>query len=453
MKHMVRYFALAGMVACMNVPAIPQPPAPDVPLRVQVDYARFRGDEEHTYVELYYAFPHNALTYQKDTAGYKGGIELTVWVRTKDSVHFADRFMMPHTAHDLNQRPVNLISSSAMMLKEGDYSLVVIGKDVNDHSRRDSVGMTLTVKRMPTEHLALSDIEFASSIKKGKEGSPFYKNTFEVIPNVDGVFGDGSRCYYYAEAYNLKAGGDGSDLTLKTSVYNAVGRQVISRERPRKRSAESTVLVGDVEVGNLMGGTYTLMLTLEDSSKKPLTSSWKKFFVINTTLGVDSSLLRLDPSIILPVYSTLEEPELDEEFKIMRWEARDVERKQYEQLQGAEAKRKYLTEFWSRRPLGLRDQYFARVRHTNNAFPVMGREGYRTDRGRVFILYGPPDDIERHPNEAGSKPYEVWSYNNIQGGVTFVFVLKQDGGDYELVHSTHRDELQDENWARYARTN
>ena len=72
----------------------------------------------------------------------------------------------------------------------------------------------------------------------------------------------------------------------------------------------------------------------------------------------------------------------------------------------------------------------------------------KTDRGRVVIVYGQPDDIDRHPNETEVRPYEVWSYNNIQGGVIFVFVLRNAAGDYELVHSTHRDELHDENWDR-----
>jgi len=78
----------------------------------------------------------------------------------------------------------------------------------------------------------------------------------------------------------------------------------------------------------------------------------------------------------------------------------------------------------------------------------MGREGYRTDRGRVYIMYGPPDDNERHPNESDMRPYEIWSYHNIQGGVIFVFVQRSSTSEYELVHSTHRNELHDENWDR-----
>jgi hypothetical protein len=78
----------------------------------------------------------------------------------------------------------------------------------------------------------------------------------------------------------------------------------------------------------------------------------------------------------------------------------------------------------------------------------MGKKGYRTDRGRVYIVYGAPDDVERHPNESESRSYEIWTYNNVQGGVIFVFLQRDVSGDYELVHSTHRSELHDENWQR-----
>jgi hypothetical protein len=100
--------------------------------------------------------------------------------------------------------------------------------------------------------------------------------------------------------------------------------------------------------------------------------------------------------------------------------------------------------------VGARDEYMARVAYVNSAYSMLAREGYRTDRGRVYIVYGAPDDYERHPNEPDMKPYEIWSYNNIQGGVLFVFVQRNQGGDFELVHSTHRNELHDEDWQRYA---
>ncbi len=102
--------------------------------------------------------------------------------------------------------------------------------------------------------------------------------------------------------------------------------------------------------------------------------------------------------------------------------------------------------------MGLKEEYLKRVTTANRDFRVLGRDGYKTDRGRVYIQYGPPDDYDRHPNETNSRPYEIWTYHSIQGGVIFVFVERQSGGDHELVHSTHRNEISDQNWQRFALT-
>jgi GWxTD domain-containing protein len=177
-------------------------------------------------------------------------------------------------------------------------------------------------------------------------------------------------------------------------------------------------------------------------------STAKKFFVLNRELGIDSTLLSASTGVPLAEYMSMDESELDREFLWARWETLDAEKEQYESLKGVEAKRKFLSDFWRRRGPGFREEYLSRVAYSNANFNMMGRQGYRTDRGRVRIVYGAPDDIERHPNEGDSKPYEIWSYHNIQGGVIFVFVLRNEGGDYELVHSTHRNELHDENWDR-----
>jgi hypothetical protein len=90
-----------------------------------------------------------------------------------------------------------------------------------------------------------------------------------------------------------------------------------------------------------------------------------------------------------------------------------------------------------------------RVAHANQNYKVQNKEGWRTDRGRVYILYGEPDQITREPGAAGSKPYQTWSYFNIEKGVEFVFVDRLGNSDYQLVHSTKRGELQDEDWERF----
>jgi len=93
-------------------------------------------------------------------------------------------------------------------------------------------------------------------------------------------------------------------------------------------------------------------------------------------------------------------------------------------------------EFWKRRdptpetPRNeLMEEYYLRVDYSDEKYSTH-RPGWETDRGRVYIMYGEPTDIERHPFESGSRPYEIWYYHNLNR--RFVFVDYTGFGDYTL---------------------
>ena len=425
------------------------------PMRLHVDYARFRGDEKNMFVEIYYSFPEGSITYKWEAEEFKGGAEITAIVMQKDSMVYGDRWLVPHVVKDTTtlRSGMNLVGLTGVGLPEGEYLLKVIGKDRNNLMRQDSVSMRLPVKMLGQDRMQISDVELASNIRtQGNKTSPFYKNTLEVIPSPEGLFSEDQKCFYYAEAYNLLGPGVGREYFVKMVVYDAAGHEVVSRERERKPVAESTVLVDNLAIGQMKSGTYSLLIGLLDTTKKVISSTGRKFFVYNRKLGTDSTLFLSATSGSFGEYAGVEETELDREFDWARYEATDVEKAQFKKLKSVDAKRKYLSDFWHKRPLGFKEEYLKRVAHANSAFPVLGRPGYKTDRGRVYIMYGPPDDYERHPNESDLRPYEIWTFESIQGGVIFVFVQRTSGGDFELVHSTHRNELHDENWQQYIQT-
>ena len=451
-----RFIPLGLLVlAVVGIPAAGQTILPAESLRLYVDYARFRGDEKNVFVEVYYSFPQRSLTYKATGDGYKGGVVVTFMVMKNDSIVYGDKWAVPHTVKDsAGLRPgANLVGLTNLGLPEGEYVLKMLGRDDNNPSRRDSVMVRLPVKRIPDDRFAISDLELASAIRQqGNKSSPFYKNTLEVVPTPEGLYGEDQKCYYYAEAYNLLTAGAHAEYFVKTVVLDAVGREIVSRERAKKSSAESNVIVDNLAMDQFRSGTYSLIIGLLDSSKKVICSAGKKFFVYNNKLGVDSSLITGSHSGSLGEYAGVAEADLDREFDWAKYEATDAEKAQYKALRDIDAKRKFLADFWQRRPLGFKQEYLSRVAHCNSAFSVMGRQGYLTDRGRVYIVYGPPDDCDRHPNESEYRPYEIWSFNNIQGGVIFAFVQRTSTGDYELVHSTVRNELHDDNWMQYAQT-
>ncbi|MCK4723767.1 MAG: GWxTD domain-containing protein, partial [Dehalococcoidia bacterium] len=57
--------------------------------------------------------------------------------------------------------------------------------------------------------------------------------------------------------------------------------------------------------------------------------------------------------------------------------------------------------------------------------------GWESDMGMVYIIYGQPDDIERHPFDIDRKPYQIWFYYS--KGWRFVFMDVNMLGDYRLV--------------------
>ena len=107
-------------------------------------------------------------------------------------------------------------------------------------------------------------------------------------------------------------------------------------------------------------------------------------------------------------------------------------------------KQKFFKNFWKEMDPNpetekneLLDEYFRRVNYANQNFSGMGEDGWLTDRGRIFIKFGEPDDIERHPFESNSLPYEIWRYYNLRK--VFVFIDRTGFGDYYL-HPDYLDE-------------
>lgn len=82
----------------------------------------------------------------------------------------------------------------------------------------------------------------------------------------------------------------------------------------------------------------------------------------------------------------------------------------------------------------LREEFYRRVVFTETRFSIHGlsKSGWETDRGRVYIIFGPPQEVHHRLEEEGSSPYEVWLYPHRDR--YFIFRDKEGSGDYKLVN-------------------
>lgn len=118
-------------------------------------------------------------------------------------------------------------------------------------------------------------------------------------------------------------------------------------------------------------------------------------------------------------------------------------------------KRDYLRRFWTRRDPTpgtpgneLADEFYARIADANRRFREGGAAqipGWRTDRGRIYIRYGPPDEILSRPQPEFTLPYEAWKYT--RGKLRkYVFLDVTRFGNYALIYTNDIREPSRPNW-------
>jgi GWxTD domain-containing protein len=434
-------------------------------LKVEADFAVFGGDAEHSYLEVYYGVNQEGLTF---VPGSAGSLEAAALVRLNlwhaDSLWAADIWKMPSTVSDSSEIGLhNMVDALRFPVVPGEYVLKLYATDANDRANNDSSLVDLRVEPSAAGEIALSQLELASSITKSPDSTsgPFYKNTLEVIPNPGSLFGDERpMLFYYCEAYNLPQGLSGETYSTRCLVSDAQGKP-LDAVKPRERTKKvipSSVEVGTVNVSTLPTGVYFLNFAILDDSNAPLKQVSKKFYVFNPKVDQAQSQHALGEEVAASVFAGMTEPELDQEYDRLQYILSDNEKRFWEKLQTLDAKRSFLYSFWRARDTDpntvvneMRQAYLQRVEYANENFRSFSRDGWRTDRGRVYIVYGPPDDIDFTPSSEDMPPYQTWYYNDVQGGVKFIFVDREGYREYTLVHSDALGEMQNPDWESWVR--
>jgi len=130
----------------------------------------------------------------------------------------------------------------------------------------------------------------------------------------------------------------------------------------------------------------------------------------------------------------------------VRWILSDAERQRYRTLTTDRERLEFIEDFWARRdptpgtPANeFRQDYLERFAYVMNHFGA-GKPGWATERGRIYLLLGPPHSVQRNPMGRYSleRPSEIWTYNNIPvpgvpASLDISFVDFKGTGDYEIV--------------------
>lgn len=437
-------------------------PAQQTKLSFNIDYAQFAFDPDSNMVEFYYLFDTSSmLKIKEDSLVYVDGLlKISVIDSStgKSIINRQWRFKNRYNNSDGSEQ--NLAGVLKFVIPEGVYQCTFTGANYTDTLNAKSYSERIKVNPILDDHFSLSDLELASRIlpESSNKESIFYKNTYEIIPVPNLIFGENQPVlFYYLEMYDLNNATEGVPLVSITQVYNSEAKLFVNRRSDITHTENSRVEAGSVNVNKLPTGSYVLSISLIDSLQKYGVTSSKKFFVYNP--GIQQDTLRtVDARTVNTQFYALSEEELDNLFAKSKYIASNEEVNQYNILSDADAKKEFLVRFWNNRDKNpstprneFYDEYMKRIDYANHKFGNIKIEGWMTDRGRVYITYGPPTEIDRYPNVGNTKPYEIWIYNDIEGGVKFIFGDLIGLSNYQLLHSTKRGEISDPNWERRIR--
>lgn len=420
----------------------------------------FKGSEGKNIVELYYAVYQKFLTYQANSSGFTADAKLEVFIYPKNSENplAANTYKIPSQISDTSSENIKnkLIGQINYEMKYGDYKFVVIASDFNNPSIIDSTVFDVPVAEF-SGGVKMSDIELSTSITKSTDkGNLFYKNTLEVVPNAAGLYGKNiNELYYYAELYNLNSSNISDEFIVRKRILSTNNDELYSSEKKVKKGVESRVEFGMIKVDTLKTASYTFELSVIDAAKNLNISKSKKFFMYTTTDDKMSSD-KGQEDYLKSEFAVTTEKDLDDMFDKTIYIRTNSETDFYKTLRTVDEKRKFMFNFWKTRdsePSTPQNEYmkayFKRMGEANKLFKEDYNEGWRTDRGRIYLQYGAPSDIDFFPFESDTKSYIFWRFNSLpgQGPAEAVFIEKETGtGVYRLVSSTIRGEFRDDNW-------
>jgi len=384
-----------------------------------VDVLTYPGDSAGTSrVEVYLEIPYNGLQFVNQGGFFRAGYELNISVYDTSENLVSEKYWTGKVEVDSlteirTRRPGEIVEKT-LELAPGRYSVTVQLRDV-ETERSNPTRLRITVPDYSVGAWMLSDVMLVKDVS-GEQGNKF------ITPNIPAILSDVSDSFYvFLKLFNNL----GVDSGVIIAEILDRSRTVITTDTISVplRDGENS-LVEFIRPGNLGVGAFALRLSaypVPDSAagSRPAGDLWTTERSIRVRwVGAPFMVTDMDLAISQMQY-LVDRDRLEEMMELPP----DVKREKW-------------LEYWNRRDPSpgtdkneLMEEYYARVEYSNKHFGHY-TDGWKTDMGMVYIVFGAPSNVERHPFEIDTKPYEVWTY--YEQNRQFIFVDATGFGDYRL---------------------
>lgn len=435
-----------------------------------LEICRFNFSSGSPYVEIYVSVDGTTIGYEREEDGrFQASVKVEL---TISKLVEADTLPMDSTSYNLGlaqgdrlkdttvlSRRVMLRNSQKLALGPGRYvAKAVFSDNLFPESPKSTNYFEFSLEQLQTNVITFSDVKWLAgelpAPDRAKDDGWMDPRNLLIPFGTNANFINQDSIFFYIEFYN-------TDKVLSSNYFVRSRLMIDDRilyayeQVQPKTPGNLRVLKEQFMIQDLRSNIYYLVVEVVDQKNNVIASTTSRFFVWNSRLEPENNLLTSNNQQA-SIFAKYSEAELDYYLQTLQHISTEQERAFISALTSEEQKQNYLASFWEKRkknpeqPIqALWQGHLAALQYCNQEFKSALRDGWKTDRGRVFFKYGIPSDIERFPGEAYIPPYEVWYYDRLgmQTGVKFIFFNKDIATDeYELLHSDKYGEVNNPNW-------
>lgn len=417
--------AVLGPALACGASNIPPPPrgVADLPTRsveppiFYVDTTSFLGDSAASGIRVTISVPYSQLNFSKSSEGgvYEANFDLVVIFYDRKHRQVAGDIWRHHVTaddyRDTSSQKKSFSTAKEFLLPPGEYTLEVRMSSFGVEKGSTAV-RRVQVSKPVSQAVVLSAIEIGTCVDS--LAGPSDPEATGFTASITRRFGD-PLPWVCARGEVFVRQSAGGPLRLHLRVLGARDQVEAEETFPLTVMSARSSFVLPVPVRELGPGIYRLELAAEQAGER--TSEVRTF-------EIDASRINIERNY-------------DDYVELARYFLGDEEVAALRNVPVAERREKW-SAFWKAldpdpdTPENEKlDEFLARVRTAADRYAARGEAGWRTDRGKVYIRYGEPDDIEQVPQGFNSPAYEIWRYVSLN--LTFVFADSSGFGDFVLV--------------------
>jgi len=369
-------------------------------------------------IDVFFIIPYQSLDFIKSGSIYGASYEVTIKINDSTGK------MVETKTVEKNLKEKDYFSSQGgnakfeysqtiFNLKPGKYEVEAVFTDKLSHKGGRKT-RDITVVDFRKYNFSLSGMMFVSSIEERN-------NRFVITPHVSDNVGELKEGFFvFYETYSKNA--DSADIIyevrdISDRVKFKSSRQRIKVSPPNIQHYIKITLPGELNQSNYKLRLIAMKLSSGEIKESDYIAISERTIKYYRTIG----------GIVLN--------DMEKAIKQLRYVAMDSEIDYIKASTTAEEKQRRFDDFWRSKDPSANterneafEEYYTRIEFANKNFQSYA-DGWNTDKGMVYIIFGKPYNIEKSNPYGDMRTYERWTYGNNR---QFVFVDNSGFGDFRL---------------------